>query len=191
MRHSLLGVTAATLVGCGTLSPPTTQSLQIVSLTAQLKSNPGDAKLLMARGELYKKQGQYPEAVADFTAAIAADPTNAAAYADRARSNFYAVTTGGNRAGILAALSPADPLGISADLDRSLELDPAAAGGGAYFIRAGVRLWQFRDAEADADTSAYLRMNPKLERDVRATMAETRRARESVPREQIAPIVQR
>ena len=58
--------------------------VNIDSLTAVIKANPGDASAYNVRGSAYGKAGKYREAIADFDAAIKINPGFYQAYANRA-----------------------------------------------------------------------------------------------------------
>lgn len=186
MRYSIW-LSVMLLVSCSALRPDH-QSPVIAYTTRQIEDNPNDPKPLFARGHAFSKHGDYAQAVADFDAAISLDPHQGKYYLARARANFYALNDRGNWAGTVAALSPADPLRILGDLEQAITLDPNASDGSAYFLRGGIRLLQFRDEEAAADFSEYIRRNPAMKKEVETASALWRKKRDAAPKEHVAPL---
>jgi hypothetical protein len=75
---------------------------------AELKDDPGSVDALVARGLAYRKQGDLPRAIEDFTEAIDRDGSNASPYYQRG----------------LTRADSGDLAGARADLAKAVELDP-------------------------------------------------------------------
>ncbi len=75
---------------------------------AELKDNPGSTDALMARGQVYRRQGRHDKALADLDEVIRRDAANALAWYQRG----------------LARADAGDMAGARADLAEALRLDP-------------------------------------------------------------------
>lgn len=178
------------LVGCSSLITahrPKHQAL-VNYCSTKIEKNPTDVKAYAARAKAYEQDNQLAKAAADYAKWIELAPNEAAAYAGRARCNFYSVSQGGNWAGLSATLAPVDPLHIQADLDRCIALDPTYDKGSALFLRGGIRLIQFRDDDANADFAAFLQQNPTMAKEVEATAANWRKQRNAAPIQNTLPV---
>jgi len=79
MYAMVRGVLLVGLLLFGSISVATAHTdleQQIAALSEQLQSNPGNAELLLQRGDLYRRHMEYVAAEQDFTQARLADPDN-------------------------------------------------------------------------------------------------------------------
>lgn len=137
-----------------------TLNQQVQQLNQQIKRNPKDLQAYHKRAMLYQTLGQYPQAIADYTAILAQDDRNLAAYL--ARSGAYRTQNNGR-----AAL---------ADLSQVLKLSPNYQPG--YFARSDFYLTQNQYTLALADANQLIQLNPKnpeafyLRSDIRQQMGD-------------------
>jgi lipoprotein NlpI len=121
---------------------PNAASANLASLSDVVKRNP-TPEAFNTRGVAYARVARYQEAIADFSQAIKLDPTNIAAYADRAG----------------AWLVQEDYEHAVADYDEIIRLDPKRWG--AYASR-GIALQKEGEFDrAVADFSEAIRLQPK------------------------------
>jgi hypothetical protein len=116
----------------------------------------------LQRGIAYRCHGNYEHALADLDLAIELGLDGSRAFAERARTKLerLAADAKGDRIQLAAAFTPADPLGIAADLDRAVARDGMNLDATAHLLHGAVRIMQNRDADAQADFERYARRRP-------------------------------
>jgi hypothetical protein len=176
-RFVLLAAVSCAAAGCLSFGPPP-RSAMMNYLDQKVEKDPNNVAARLQRAKLRLKDKDYAGAASDFDGVVALDGNCAAGYLGRARARFFAVSDRGDWAELVDAVSARDPRGVMADLNRAVALDPACDDGGAFFLRGGIHLLQFRDAEAQADFDEYVRRNPRLADSVQNAVAGWRKKRE-------------
>jgi tetratricopeptide (TPR) repeat protein len=133
-----------------------------------LQNDPYLAEACLYRGIAFRGNGNFDRALEDIDQSIAMGLDGSRVYAERARTKLakLAAEAAGDKAKLAAAFAPADPLGISADLDHAADLDPKFIDGPAMLLRGAVRIMQGREAEAQRDFDRFLLTRPKARQDV-------------------------
>jgi Tfp pilus assembly protein PilF len=108
-----------------------------------LELAPNNAEALLGRAKAYRRSNQAGLALADLDALIKLDDKNVAAYLVRARTHL---NTRDNEAALK-------------DANRAVELDKASLE--ALLLRAAVHVARGKDADAEADFQAALKLAPK------------------------------
>jgi zinc protease len=142
--HSTPGVNAPPLAPSPATRPPVATTRPPAPATTTKKSPPSDARALVRSGDTRRLRRDFPGAIADYSKAIAADPTLADAYHGR---------------GMARALRN-DPRGAIEDQTKAIELQPALAS--AYVERGNVRRMQRDFASAIADYDKAIELQPKV-----------------------------
>ena len=88
-----------------------------------------------------------------------------------------AAESAGDKDKLAAAFAKDDPLGIAADLDRSMAQNTLNLDGTAMLLRGAVRIMQNRDAEAQQDFDRYLLHHKSAHGDLESAVEQWKKER--------------